>query len=50
MQDSPPQDFALQFWDQQKTTNVSLVVGIMGMLVGAKGGGVSVVLIFWLIN
>ncbi|TCD69596.1 hypothetical protein EIP91_007018 [Steccherinum ochraceum] len=34
-----PQGFALQFWDpQQKRVNASLVVGIIGMLVGSKGG------------
>ncbi|KAG6382152.1 hypothetical protein JVT61DRAFT_797 [Boletus reticuloceps] len=37
LQDAPPQEFALQFWDQQKTTNVSLIIGIMGMLIGSKG-------------
>ncbi|KAI9573289.1 p115 like vesicle tethering protein [Boletus coccyginus] len=37
LQDSPPQEFALQFWDQQKTTNVSFIIGIMGMLIGTKG-------------
>ncbi|KIJ66115.1 hypothetical protein HYDPIDRAFT_87189 [Hydnomerulius pinastri MD-312] len=37
LQDLPPQDFALQFWDQQKAANVSLIIGIMGMLVGSKG-------------
>ncbi|KAG1865027.1 p115 like vesicle tethering protein [Suillus subalutaceus] len=37
LQDSAPQDFALQFWDSQKVVNVSLVFGIMGMLVGSKG-------------
>ncbi|KAG1856077.1 p115 like vesicle tethering protein [Suillus subalutaceus] len=31
LQDSAPQDFALQFWDSQKVVNVSLV------LVGSKG-------------
>lgn len=37
LQDSAPQEFALQFWDSQKVANVSLVLGIMGMLVGSKG-------------
>ncbi|KAF9235255.1 hypothetical protein BU15DRAFT_65006 [Melanogaster broomeanus] len=37
LQDSAPQEFALQFWDQQKAANVSLIIGIMGMLVGSKG-------------
>ncbi|KAG1737831.1 p115 like vesicle tethering protein [Suillus paluster] len=39
LQDAPPQEFALQFWDSQKVANVSLVLGIMGMLVGSKGSG-----------
>ncbi|KIP03586.1 hypothetical protein PHLGIDRAFT_496370 [Phlebiopsis gigantea 11061_1 CR5-6] len=34
-----PQNFALQFWDPpQKRANAILVVGIMGILVGSKGG------------
>lgn len=37
LQDPVPQEFALQFWDSQKVANVSLVLGIMGMLVGSKG-------------
>ncbi|KAI6043506.1 p115 like vesicle tethering protein [Pisolithus marmoratus] len=36
-QDAPPQEFALQFWDPKKATNASLVIGIMGMLIGSKG-------------
>ncbi|KAI5119824.1 hypothetical protein M0805_004759 [Coniferiporia weirii] len=32
-----PQEFALQFWDAQKTGNVRLVLGILGLLVGSKG-------------
>ncbi|KAG0708546.1 p115 like vesicle tethering protein [Suillus ampliporus] len=39
LKDPLPQEFALQFWDSQKVTNVSLVLGIMGMLVGSKGSG-----------
>ena len=35
-----PQEFALQFWDQQKLANSSLVIGIMGMLTGSKGTNV----------
>lgn len=36
--DSPaPAEFALQFWEPQKTTNVSILVGILGLLVGNKG-------------
>ncbi|KAF8806612.1 hypothetical protein BYT27DRAFT_7168071 [Phlegmacium glaucopus] len=34
-----PQEFALQFWDDQKQANTSLVIGIMGMLIGSKGNG-----------
>lgn len=41
VQGSPPQEFALQFWNQQKTSNASLVIGIMGMLIGSKGSSVS---------
>ncbi|KAL4068742.1 p115 like vesicle tethering protein [Scleroderma yunnanense] len=37
LQDPSPQEFALQFWNQQKTSNVSLVIGLMGMLIGSKG-------------
>ncbi|PSS32164.1 hypothetical protein PHLCEN_2v2072 [Hermanssonia centrifuga] len=34
-----PQGFALQFWDpHQKRANAALVVSIMGILVGSKGG------------
>ncbi|KDR75604.1 hypothetical protein GALMADRAFT_140233 [Galerina marginata CBS 339.88] len=32
-----PQEFALQFWDDQKRANTSLIIGIMGMLIGSKG-------------
>ncbi|KAH7883346.1 p115 like vesicle tethering protein [Phlebopus sp. FC_14] len=39
LQDPPPQEFALQFWDQQKAANASLLIGIMGMLVGTKRSG-----------
>jgi hypothetical protein len=35
--DPAPQEFALQFWDEQKTLNASLIVGIMGIFVGSKG-------------
>ncbi|EGO26144.1 hypothetical protein SERLADRAFT_447399 [Serpula lacrymans var. lacrymans S7.9] len=37
IQDPVPQEFSLQFWDQQKLINVSLVIGIMGMLISSKG-------------
>ncbi|KAF8515323.1 p115 like vesicle tethering protein [Hysterangium stoloniferum] len=36
-----PQEFALQFWELQKTINASLVVGILGMLIGSKGGSTN---------
>lgn len=32
-----PQEFALQFWDEQKMTNALYVVSIIGMLVTIKG-------------
>lgn len=35
-----PQEFALQFWDEQKRVNVSLILGILGMLLGSKGHSV----------
>ncbi|KAG7091311.1 hypothetical protein E1B28_010356 [Marasmius oreades] len=37
MQELGPQEFALQFWDDQKLANASAVVGIIGLLVGSKG-------------
>ncbi|TFK44963.1 p115 like vesicle tethering protein [Crucibulum laeve] len=37
IQEPAPQEFALQFWDEQKRVNASLVVGIMGMLISSKG-------------
>lgn len=36
-----PQEFALQFWDEQKAINAGLVIGILGMLIGNKSSGVS---------
>ena len=33
--DGTPQEFSLQFWDDQKVANTSLVVGILSMLVSA---------------
>ncbi|KAH9485606.1 General vesicular transport factor p115 [Psilocybe cubensis] len=41
IQTTAPQEFALQFWDTDKQANTSLIVGIMGMLVGSKGHGVQ---------
>lgn len=40
MHEPAPQEFALQFWDEQKYFNTSLVVGIMGMLISSKGNNV----------
>ncbi|KAG6865473.1 hypothetical protein C0991_002300 [Blastosporella zonata] len=37
LRDAAPQEFALQFWDKQKQTNASLIIGILGMLIGSKG-------------
>ncbi|KAJ7125418.1 p115 like vesicle tethering protein [Mycena epipterygia] len=43
MHEAAPQEFALQFWDDQKLSNASFVVGIMGMLIGSsKGNSVQV--------
>ncbi|KAJ2928615.1 hypothetical protein H1R20_g8454, partial [Candolleomyces eurysporus] len=42
MTDQAPQEFALQFWDEQKTLNTSLIVGIMGIFVGSKGSNTQV--------
>uniref|UniRef100_A0A0W0GDD6 General vesicular transport factor p115 n=1 Tax=Moniliophthora roreri TaxID=221103 RepID=A0A0W0GDD6_MONRR len=39
IQDSAPQEFALQFWDDQKLANASAIVGIIGLLVGSKAQG-----------
>ncbi|KAJ3852008.1 p115 like vesicle tethering protein [Lentinula lateritia] len=36
---SAPQEFALQFWDEQKLKNAKSVVAIIGLLVGSKGYG-----------
>jgi hypothetical protein len=33
------QEFALQFWDDQKQVNASLVLGVIGMLSASKGVG-----------
>jgi hypothetical protein len=38
MHEAAPQEFALQFWDDQKLSNASLIVGIMGMLIGSSKG------------
>ena len=36
-----PQQFALQFWNEDKTTNVGLVLEAIGLLLGSKGAGVG---------
>ncbi|PPQ93846.1 hypothetical protein CVT25_013555 [Psilocybe cyanescens] len=46
VQTTAPQEFALQFWDDQKRANTSLIVGIMGMLSSSKGNGVQETLPF----
>ncbi len=46
-QQPPPQDFALQFWDDQKLSNASYAVAIIGMLLGSKGGSVCLHPIFF---
>ncbi|KAF7362494.1 hypothetical protein MVEN_00597100 [Mycena venus] len=38
MHEAAPQEFALQFWDDQKLSNASLIVGIMGMLISSSKG------------
>ncbi|KAL0575564.1 Vesicle-mediated ER to Golgi transport protein [Marasmius crinis-equi] len=39
IQEPAPQEFALQFWDDQKLANASAIVGIIGLLVGSKSQG-----------
>lgn len=36
-----PQEFALQFWNEDKTINVGLILEAVGLLLGPKGAGVS---------
>ncbi|CCM04778.1 uncharacterized protein FIBRA_06969 [Fibroporia radiculosa] len=39
---SPPQNFALQLWDDvQKRTNTALVVGVIGLLAKSSGGNLQ---------
>ncbi|KAF8161793.1 p115 like vesicle tethering protein [Mycena galopus ATCC 62051] len=40
--EAAPQEFALQFWDDQKLSNASLIVGIMGMLISSSKGNSEV--------
>ncbi|THH31664.1 hypothetical protein EUX98_g2561 [Antrodiella citrinella] len=45
--EAAPQTFALQFWEPpQKQANASLLIGIIGMLVGSKGGSPQETLAF----
>jgi len=38
--DAPsPDEFALQFWPEQKIVNAGLVLGLIRMLIGGPGGG-----------
>ncbi|KAH9975184.1 p115 like vesicle tethering protein [Russula compacta] len=34
-----PQEFALQFWNESKTTNAGLILEAIGLLLGSKGAG-----------
>jgi hypothetical protein len=36
-----PQEFALQFWNEEKTTNAGLILETIGLLLGFKGAGVG---------
>jgi len=36
-----PQEFSLQFWNEDKTTNAGLVLEAIGLLLGSKGAGVG---------
>ncbi|KAF7290091.1 hypothetical protein HMN09_01314300 [Mycena chlorophos] len=38
MDEKAPQEFALQYWDNQKLANASLIVAIMGMFIGSSKG------------
>ncbi|EAU91236.2 hypothetical protein CC1G_06871 [Coprinopsis cinerea okayama7 len=42
LSDPAPQEFALQFWDDQKLANAALVVGILGIFVNSKSTGLEV--------
>jgi intracellular protein transport protein USO1 len=37
--DLAPQEFALQFWDEQKQANASVIIGILGIFVNSKSSG-----------
>src|SRR5579863_7734372 len=36
-----PQEFALQFWNEDKTINAGLILEEIGLLLGSKGAGVG---------
>ena len=36
-----PQEFALQFWNEDKTTNTGLILEVISLLLGSKGAGVG---------
>jgi len=36
-----PQEFALQFWNEDKATNAGLILEAIGLLLGSKGAGVG---------
>ena len=38
-EDPSPDEFALQFWPEQKVYNAGLVLSLIRMLVGGPGGG-----------
>ena len=39
--ESLPQEFALQFWNDDKATNAGLILEAIGLLLGSKGAGVG---------
>ena len=41
VQQMVPQDFVLQFWNEDKATNAGLIPEAIGLLLGPKGAGVS---------
>ena len=36
-----PQEFALQFWNDEKATNAGFILEAIGLLLGSKGAGVG---------
>jgi hypothetical protein len=45
-QEPAPQQFALQFWDEQKAKNASLIIGIVGLLLAAKSDNLQETFMF----